>query len=95
MTLHCIYSGSVLSQPGFLEQLGEDDALLLLGSAVYLAAHDKVGPKAFPVALALYALDEDLQAYGITSLSNGVTPIDYDGWVQLSTTHSAQQVWAD
>lgn len=58
-----------------------DDVLLLLGAAVTL-----VDQATEQVDAAVYALDEDLGALGITAPDNSAI-IDYAGWVALTKEH--------
>lgn len=91
MTLHCIYSPSALSSGSQARDVMSDgDAVLLLGSAVALAGSDI----AIPTGVRLFALAEDLDAYGIVDSVEQITRVDYDGWVALTRDHYTQQVWA-
>lgn len=71
----------------------EQDAILLIEDAVY-AANER--HYAFPVAChaPLFALRSDLEARAITTLiSPHIRVIGYDGFVDLTVTHSQSMTW--
>ncbi|HJV70585.1 sulfurtransferase complex subunit TusB [Ideonella sp.] len=76
-----------LAQPG--------QALLLTEDAVYAATRAgsaALGPAA--AALKVYVLQPDLDARGMTAaLAEGITPVDYAGFVDLVAEHPRNQSW--
>ncbi|MFT4769954.1 MAG: sulfur relay protein TusB/DsrH [Glaciecola sp.] len=94
-TLHCL-SASSASAAGrrLLAQIERDQTVLLLGKAVVLAAasHPEL-PQWIASGVALYALEDDLQAYAVTELHPCVIRTDYAGWVALSESHRTQTLW--
>lgn len=93
MTLHCLYCPPAdLGAAQFGEALAVNDALLLLGPAV-AAAGPGDALASLPDTVAIYALEEDLQALGITVLAPRVASVDYDGWLRLSESHPLQCLW--
>jgi tRNA 2-thiouridine synthesizing protein B len=72
-------------------------ALLLTEDAVYAAtaaAASTSGIADVVNELKVYALQPDVQARGMAGkLVEGVTPIDYAGFVDLVTEHSNNQSW--
>ncbi|MDH4052544.1 MAG: sulfurtransferase complex subunit TusB [Rubrivivax sp.] len=76
-----------LAQPGA--------ALLLTEDAVYAAT--AAGAHALGDALTtlkVYALRPDLEARGMADrMAEGVTPVDYAGFVDLVVEHSSNQSW--
>jgi tRNA 2-thiouridine synthesizing protein B len=80
-----------LAQPGH--------ALLLIEDGVYAATAGSTAAAAIAEALALsrlkvYALRPDLDARGMASrLLEGVTAVDYAGFVDLVAEHPATQSW--
>ena len=89
MALHCLYRSDAATLAGLRECLSPGDAVLLLGAAVCTS----------PAQLRLegatiFALAEDAAAHGRTFQNEDVCCIDYPAWVELSTEHRLQQVWA-
>lgn len=92
-TLHLIHhspTGShTLTQ--CLARCGAGDAVLLMEDAVYAVRV----PFAIPDGVSLYALQPDLAARGLTApLPDGITSIDYRGFVALTTRHQPIQSWS-
>ena len=95
MTLHCLY---IARDTQMLERLlasaESGDALLLLSSAVTLArGHSPLLERWQRQGGRVYALEEDLAAYGSGQQHETFEVVDYPGWVALSTRHPKQQVW--
>ena len=95
MTLHCLngnVDGDLLDR--LLAWLGSDDAVLLLGPAASIARRSH---PALPVLSAkgnkLYALEDDLALYGVSSCDERVEAIDYGAFVALSATQRTQLLW--
>jgi len=78
-----------LAQPGA--------ALLLTEDAVYAATRAGAAPSGIAAAtprLKVYALLPDLQARGMAgALADGVTAVDYAGFVDLVVEHPTSQSW--
>jgi len=76
-----------LAQPGH--------ALLLTEDAVYAAT--RAGNAALgqaAAALKVYVLQPDLEARGMAgALADGITPVDYAGFVDLVAEHPRNQSW--
>ena len=95
MTLHCLY---IARDTQMLERLlasaESGDALLLLSSAVTLArGHNPLLERWQRQGGRVYALEEDLAAYGSDRQHETFEVVDYPGWVALSIRHPKQQVW--
>ncbi|SMF95265.1 tRNA 2-thiouridine synthesizing protein B [Methylomagnum ishizawai] len=80
-----------------LLRAGAGDAVLLIEAGVY-AAVGNVGTETTRLAagrVALYALAPDLAARGLATsdLAAGIVPVDYTGFVALTTTHNPIQSW--
>jgi tRNA 2-thiouridine synthesizing protein B len=74
-----------LAQPGA--------ALLLTEDGIY-AATDAAAMAAAMKSLKVYALQPDVQARGMAArLVDGVTPVDYAGFVDLVVEHANNQSW--
>ncbi|TQV73458.1 sulfurtransferase complex subunit TusB [Exilibacterium tricleocarpae] len=100
MILHTVnkspFSHSLLE--ACLAIMGAKHSLLLLEDGVYGTL--KTSPMAAALAErgragAIYALEADLRARGLTdtALLSCVKPIDYAGFVRLATEHSKVQSW--
>ena len=78
-----------LAQPGH--------ALLLTEDAVYAAtagSATEARVRQACVSLKVYALQPDLDARGLTAkLIDGVTLVDYGGFVDLTVEHTASHAW--
>jgi tRNA 2-thiouridine synthesizing protein B len=77
-------------------RLAQDgQALLLIEDGVYAAT--KTGAAALAPALKrlkVYALQPDLEARGMAgALAEGVTAVDYGGFVDLVAEHATTQSW--
>ena len=72
-------------------------ALLLIEDAVYAATTagaDSAGLAEALARLKVYALQPDVEARGIAGrLLEGVTPVDYAGFVDLVAEHPNNQSW--
>lgn len=72
-------------------------ALLLIEDGVYAATTRSPAAASVRDAmkrLKVYALQPDLEARGVhTAVLDGVTPVDYGGFVDLVAEHSASQAW--
>lgn len=79
-----------------LAKLGS--AILLIEDGIYAAQKNTaVGDKVAAATgkYSLYALTPDLDARGIDkdNLIDGISLVDYEGFVQLTTEHSVVQSW--
>jgi tRNA 2-thiouridine synthesizing protein B len=72
-------------------------AVLLIEDAVYAATAAGAAPSGLAAAMAqlkVYALQPDVEARGMAGkLIDGVTPVDYAGFVDLVTEHPNNQSW--
>ena len=72
-------------------------ALLLIEDAVYAATRGTAVESAVAAALSrfrIYALLPDLEARAVADrLVDGVTPVGYDGFVDLVAEHASCQSW--
>ncbi|VXD00853.1 tRNA 2-thiouridine synthesizing protein B [Pseudomonas sp. 8Z] len=78
-----------------LRLLGEQDAIVLTGDAVYALQPATDSCQALllmPASVGLYALDEDLQARAIEAPER-VTPLDYPAFVEICTRYSKVNSW--
>lgn len=78
-----------------LRLLGSQDALLLCGDAVYALQPGCAQRHALELmadSIALYALDEDVQARGL-ELPTRLTLVDYPGFVALSCQYDKVNTW--
>lgn len=78
-----------------LRLLGSQDALLLCGDAVYALQAGSAQRQALelmPEAIALYALDEDVQARAIDRPAR-LSLVDYPGFVALSCQYDKVNTW--
>jgi tRNA 2-thiouridine synthesizing protein B len=90
---HSPFTDSRLSS--CLRLLGSQDGLLLCGDAVYALQAGSVQRQALelmPEAIALYALDEDVQARNLVPPSR-LTLVDYPGFVALSCQYDKVNTW--
>lgn len=81
-----------------LARAGEGDAVLLLEDGVYAAAEGSALGGMLRAAVgrvAVYVLAPDLDARGldISGLASGVRPVDYSGFVALTTAHNPIVSW--
>ncbi|WP_439100468.1 sulfurtransferase complex subunit TusB [Congregibacter sp.] len=94
-TLHCLScTPRSPAAQRLLARLEPQDPVLLLGKAVILAgeSHPEIQEWVATGAL-LYALEADLQAYGVSALHPSVVSADYAHWVKLSENHRTQTLW--
>jgi tRNA 2-thiouridine synthesizing protein B len=71
-------------------------AILLIEDGVYAATKGSVGEAKLKAAgkFKVYALGPDLEARGMADrVMDGVTVVDYGGFVDLVTEHKASQSW--
>lgn len=71
-------------------------AVLLIEDGVYAAARGGAAAEKLQKAksLKLYALSPDLEARGLKErVIDGVTLVDYAGFVELVTAHNTNQSW--
>jgi tRNA 2-thiouridine synthesizing protein B len=90
---HSPFTDSRLSS--CLRLLGNQDGLLLCGDAVYALQPGSAQRQALelmPASIELFALDEDLQARGLTTPSRAQA-VDYSGFVELSCRFSKVNSW--
>lgn len=74
-----------------LARCGAGDAVLLMEEAVYAVS----GGLLVPDGVALYVLQPDLEARGLTgALPDGIVPVDYRGFVALTTRHQPILSWS-
>ena len=78
-------------------RLAESGALLLIEDAVYAATKCNLAEPKLREAMAtlkVYALAPDLAARGMADrVIDGVTTVDYDGFVDLVAEHPNNQSW--
>ena len=75
-----------------------DAAILLIEDGIYAVQKNAAATDKMEQALknhAVYALEPDLKARGVSpdSMIDGITLIDYDGFVKLTTEHDKLQSW--
>ena len=75
-----------------------DSAILLIEDGIYAVQKNSSAAEKMQQALTqhpLYALQPDLQARGINpdSVIDGISLIDYDGFVKLTTEYDKLQSW--
>ena len=76
----------------------QGSAILFIEDAIYAAQKNTAISDKVEAALgrhSVYALKPDLKARGIEQdrLIEGISLVDYDGFVQLATEYSASQSW--
>ncbi|WP_263142037.1 sulfurtransferase complex subunit TusB [Pseudomonas sp. RIT-PI-AD] len=79
-----------------LRLLGQDDAIVLSGDAVYAlraATEPRRALEGLPSAIGLFALEEDLQARGLTNVPQGLVVLDYPGFVDVSLRYTKVNSW--
>lgn len=97
-TLHLL-SHSPFSDSRFascLPLLGDADALLLTGDATYAlqpGSQPCLALQQLPEEVALFALEEDVQARSITALPPRVQLLDYPGFVELTCRYPRVNSW--
>ncbi len=86
-----------LSLDSCLRLARDGQSLLLIEDGVYAATTRSPAAAAVREAagrLKVYALQPDLEARGMAAtLIEGVTPVDYEGFVDLVVEHPATQSW--
>jgi len=90
---HSPFTDSRLSS--CLRILGNQDALLLCGDAVYALQASSAQRQALelmPESIALYALDEDVRARGLVHPGR-LTLVDYPAFVALSCQYDKVNTW--
>ena len=90
---HSPFSDSRLSS--CLRLLGADDGLLLTGDAVYALQPGTAQLQALelmPSGIALYALEEDLQARALSAPARALA-IDYPAFVELCSSYAKVNSW--
>jgi tRNA 2-thiouridine synthesizing protein B len=81
-----------------LDHAKSGDAVLLIEDGVYAATRGTAAAKLIEARngeVALYALGADLAARGISgkSVIEGISVVDYGGFVDLVTEHDVSQAW--
>jgi tRNA 2-thiouridine synthesizing protein B len=77
-------------------QSAEGGAILLIEDGVYAATKGSAGEAKLKAAgkFKVYALGPDLEARGMADrVMDGVTVVDYGGFVDLVAEHKASQSW--
>ncbi|HJW24015.1 MAG TPA: sulfurtransferase complex subunit TusB [Rhodocyclaceae bacterium] len=96
--LHII-NKSPLDRPSLdsVLRLAQSGAVLLIEDAVYAATRGSAGAdkvKALSARMKVFALIPDLEARGVADrLLDGVTGVDYGGFVDLVAEHPNCQSW--
>ena len=91
---HSPFTDSRLSS--CLRLLGSHDGLLLSGDAVYALQPGTAQRQALelmPESIALFALDEDLQARALSALPSRVKRLDYPAFVELTLSYAKVNSW--
>ncbi len=91
---HSPFTDSRLSS--CLRLLGSHDGLLLSGDAVYALQPGTAQCQALelmPESIALFALDEDLQARALSELPSRVKRLDYPAFVELTLSYAKVNSW--
>lgn len=91
---HSPFTDSRLSS--CLRLLGSHDGLLLSGDAVYALQPGTAQRQALelmPESIALFALDEDLQARALSELPGRVKRLDYPAFVELTLSYAKVNSW--
>ena len=82
---------------GCLRMAQAGNALLLIEDGIYAATAGSAAEARIRQActkLKVYALQPDMDARGVTGkLIEGVTPVDYAGFVDLAVEHSTSHSW--
>lgn len=78
-------------------RIAQEGALLLIEDGVYAALRGGSSEAELRGAMArlkVYALQADLEARGVADrLIDGITPVDYGGFVDLVAEHPNSQSW--
>ena len=75
-----------------------DSAILLIEDGIYAARKNSAAADKLQQALGsypVYALEADLQARGVNTdnMIDGISLVDYDGFVKLTTEYDKLQSW--
>ena len=75
-----------------------DSSILLIEDGIYAVQKNSAAAEKMQQALnnhRVYALEPDLKARGISAdnMLDGISLVDYDGFVQLTTEHDKLQSW--
>ena len=75
-----------------------DSSILLIEDGIYAVSKNAAAADKMQAALGkhrIYALEPDLKARGIAAdmLLDGISLVDYDGFVELTTEHDKLQSW--
>ena len=75
-----------------------DSSILLIEDGIYAVSKNAAAADKMQAALGkhrIYALEADLQARGIGAdmVLDGISLVDYDGFVELTTEHDRLQSW--
>ena len=99
MLLHTVNKSPFLHKAldSCLRTAKDGSAVLLIEDGVYGALKGTEYSSVVEAAMKskkFYALEEDLKARGVhDSVLNGIQLVDYKGFVELTTQHSAVQAW--
>lgn len=91
---HSPFADSRLSS--CLHLLGTGDGLLLSGDAVYALQRGSAQRQALellPEGIALFALDEDIDARGLVDLPRHLQQVDYPAFVELCCRYTRTNAW--
>lgn len=94
-----ILNKSLLDRPSLdsVLRMAQSGAVLLIEDGVYAATNGNAGEKqvrALMERMPVYALTPDLEARGIADrLIDGITGVDYGGFVDLVAEHPNCQSW--
>ncbi len=96
MTLHiisCSPNGAGF-QPG-LEVAGVNDAILLVGNAVYATTNRTLWMPLEQLPCPVYALKEDAEIRGVSTelTAQNLAWVEYDQWVELAVSHDQSVSW--
>jgi tRNA 2-thiouridine synthesizing protein B len=77
-----------------LASLGKEDALVLMGDGVYVAApHSHALASLVETGAAIFILRDDAEAAGLTTLPNGSSFASMADFVELTERHPRQMAW--
>ena len=79
-----------------LQLLAPEDALLLTGDAIYalqIGTSQRQTLEALPASTAVFALEEDIAARGLSALPERLQPVDYAGFVELCCRYDRTNAW--
>lgn len=95
--LHLI--AALPAEPAVLQRIGANDAILLFDAAVCSAKSGHALTEQWQTLLnngcRLYLLQPHLAVFGLetANLMAGIEPVDFAGWVELTTAHPVIQTW--